>query len=183
MKKIVYLTPELMEHMSHRLAVTFFAAYKEPIPPFKKHNRHLLESSLNLPRASFGRVDLYPTLSLKAAVLFYSIIKNHPFENGNKRIATAALLVFLYLNGYWILDPKKGIYKEAIKVAQSHSRDREEILKEVEVWLRNHLMRVRKLRKRDIPLWLIDRMLHTLSYWVRGFWRRKKKNDSQVAKR
>src|SRR3989339_120920 len=149
-KKYVYLTPELMEHMCHRLASTFLVAYKEPIPPFKNHNPHLLESSINLPRASFGRKDLYPNISTKSAVLFYSIIKNHPFDNGNKRIATAALLVFLYLNGYWILDPKKAIYKEALKVAASSSQDREKTLKEVEVWLRNHLIKVKKLRKRDI---------------------------------
>lgn len=173
-KKVIYLSTELMEHMCHRLAVTFFAHYQEPIPPFDDHNPELLDSSINLPKATFGRIELYPNISTKAAVLFYSIIKNHPFKNGNKRLGTAALLVFLYLNGYWIIDSKKSIYKQAVKAAASNSLDREKVLKNLEVWLRNHLIKVKKLRKRDIPLWLIDRTLHVLSGWIPRFWRRNK---------
>ena len=164
--------------MCHRLAVTFFAAYKEPIPPFENHAHNLLQSSINLPRATFGRKELYPNLSIKAAVLFYSLIKNHPFDNGNKRIATAAVLVFLYLNGFWILDPQKAIYHLAVRVASSESRDREKALREVEVWFRNHMTKVKKLRKRDIPLWLIDRTLHSVSGWLSRFWKRNKKNGT-----
>lgn len=173
-KKIIYLTHELMEEMCHRLATTFFAFYQEPIPPFNDHDEQLLDSSINLPKATFFRKELYPTLSSKASVLFYSLIKNHPFRNGNKRIGTAALLVFLYLNGYWILDTEKGIYKQAVKVAESDSQKRDKMLHDLEVWLRNHMTKVKKLRKRDIPLWLIDRTLHVLSSWVPRFWRKNK---------
>lgn len=177
-KKVIYLSTELMEHMCHRLAVTFFAHYQEPIPPFEDHDEKLLDSSINLPKATYGRKELYPNISTKAAVLFYSIIKNHPFRNGNKRIGTAALLVFLYLNGYWIIDSKKGIYKQAVTVASSKSEDRDNILKHLEVWSKNHMTEVKKLRKRDIPLWLVDRTLHVLSDWIPRFWRRKKNSSN-----
>ena len=51
---------------------------------------------------TFGGRDLYPTLSEKAAALGFSIIRNHPFIDGNKRIGHATMEVFLILNGYEI---------------------------------------------------------------------------------
>jgi death on curing protein len=51
---------------------------------------------------SFGAVDLYPTLVEKAAALAFSIVTNHAFVDGNKRVGHAAMEVFLVLNGYEI---------------------------------------------------------------------------------
>ncbi len=62
----------------------------------------LLESSIAQPQIAFGGDDLYPTLSKKAAALCYSIIQNHPFIDGNKRVGHAAMEVFLILNGFEI---------------------------------------------------------------------------------
>lgn len=59
----------------------------------------LLEGSLAQLRQTFSGVDLYPTLIEKAAVLGFSLIKNHPFVDGNKRVGHAALEVMLMLNG------------------------------------------------------------------------------------
>jgi death-on-curing protein len=59
----------------------------------------LLESALAQPRASFGGEDLHPTLVEKAGALGYSLALNHPFVDGNKRVAHAAMEVFLQLNG------------------------------------------------------------------------------------
>ena len=58
-----------------------------------------LESALAQPRATFGGVDLYPTIAQKAAALGFSLTLNHPFVDGNKRVAHAAMEVFLLLNG------------------------------------------------------------------------------------
>jgi len=58
-----------------------------------------LESALAQPRMSFGGKDLYPTLTDKAAALCFSLVMNHPFIDGNKRIGHAAMEVFLILNG------------------------------------------------------------------------------------
>ena len=48
---------------------------------------------------SFGGEDLYPTLPEKASALAFSLIMNHPFVDGNKRIGHAAMVAFLELNG------------------------------------------------------------------------------------
>ncbi|HEV8711838.1 MAG TPA: type II toxin-antitoxin system death-on-curing family toxin [Candidatus Binatia bacterium] len=65
-------------------------------------NLPALESALAQPRMTFGGDDLYPTLGEKAAALGYSLIKNHPFIDGNKRTGHAAMEVFLVLNGFEI---------------------------------------------------------------------------------
>ena len=59
----------------------------------------LLDSALNAPFQTFDDVELYPTIIEKAARLGYSLIKNHAFVDGNKRIGTHTMLVFLALNG------------------------------------------------------------------------------------
>jgi death-on-curing protein len=59
----------------------------------------MLESALAQPRATFGGTDLHPTLIAKAAALGFSLALNHPFVEGNKRVAHAAMEVFLVLNG------------------------------------------------------------------------------------
>ena len=62
-------------------------------------DRGALESAVAQPEASFGGQDLYPDLASKAAALGHSLIQNHPFVDGNKRIGHAAMEVFLLLNG------------------------------------------------------------------------------------
>ena len=58
-----------------------------------------LESALAQPRASFGGVDLHASLADKAAALCFSLVNNHAFIDGNKRIGHAAMETFLILNG------------------------------------------------------------------------------------
>jgi death-on-curing protein len=58
-----------------------------------------IASALSQPRVSVGGQDAYPTLIDKAAALGYSLIRNHGFIDGNKRIAHAAMEVFLVMNG------------------------------------------------------------------------------------
>ena len=59
----------------------------------------LLESALNAPFQTFAGIELYPTIIDKVAQLGYSLIKNHAFVDGNKRIGTHVMLIFLMLNG------------------------------------------------------------------------------------
>jgi death on curing protein len=59
-----------------------------------------LESALHLPLATFSGQALYPTLADQAAILCFSLVSNHPFVDGNKRIGHAAMEVFLVLNGH-----------------------------------------------------------------------------------
>ena len=58
-----------------------------------------LDSAVAQPRASFGGADLYPTLIEKAAALCFSLVRNHPFVDGNKRAGHAAMETLLILNG------------------------------------------------------------------------------------
>ena len=51
---------------------------------------------------TFRGEDLYPTVAEKAAILSFSLARNHPFVDGNKRTAHAAMEVFLVLNSYEI---------------------------------------------------------------------------------
>jgi death on curing protein len=62
-----------------------------------------LESALAQPRASFDGVDLHPSLHAKAAAMGFSLALNHPFLDGNKRVAHAAMEAFLMLNGFEIV--------------------------------------------------------------------------------
>ena len=59
----------------------------------------LLDSALNAPFQGYGTVDAFPSLQQKAARLGYGLIQNHAFIDGNKRIGTHTMLVFLALNG------------------------------------------------------------------------------------
>jgi death-on-curing protein len=60
----------------------------------------ILESALAQPLMTFGGEELYPTIVEKASALGFSLIKNHPFIDGNKRIGHAAMETFLVLNGH-----------------------------------------------------------------------------------
>lgn len=51
---------------------------------------------------TFGGNDLYPTLLDKATALCFSLVMNHPFLDGNKRVGHAAMETFLILNGHEI---------------------------------------------------------------------------------
>jgi death-on-curing protein len=58
-----------------------------------------LESAVAQPRASFGGSDLHPTLIEKTGALGFALAQGHPFVDGNKRVAHAAMATFLLLNG------------------------------------------------------------------------------------
>ena len=58
-----------------------------------------LESAVAQPRTSFGGSDLHPTLIEKTGALGFALAQGHPFVDGNKRVAHAAMATFLLLNG------------------------------------------------------------------------------------
>jgi death-on-curing protein len=65
----------------------------------------MLESAIAQPRMTFDREELYPTIIDQAAALGFSLVMNHPFVDGNKRIGHAAIETFLVLNGLEIDAP------------------------------------------------------------------------------
>ena len=82
----------------HSELVTLFASDGDPIEPAGLRDMNLLESACLRPRTSLGGTDKYETLNQKSAALFHSLVKNHPFHNGNKRAALATLLTTLARN-------------------------------------------------------------------------------------
>jgi death-on-curing protein len=64
-----------------------------------------LESSVAQPRATFNGKGLYPTIIEKAASLGFSLIMNHAFVDGNKRIGHSAMETFLVINGHELTSP------------------------------------------------------------------------------
>ena len=93
----------------------------------------LLESALEAPFQSFCDTDAYPSLQQKAARLGYGLIKNHPFVDGNKRIGTHAMLVFLALNGVELSYSQKELSDIILAVAAGE-KEYEDLLG----WLLKH---------------------------------------------
>lgn len=77
----------------------------------------LLESALEAPFQTFDGKDLYPALIQKAARLGHSLISNHPFVDGNKRIGIHTMLVFLAANGVEIECTQKELISVGLALA------------------------------------------------------------------
>lgn len=116
--------------------------YHEPIPDYSTRDNSLLESSLGSPRQTFGGKLLYPTLEKQGAILFYSLIKNHPFKNGNKRLAVMGLLAFSTLNGKWLSVTPIQLYDLACAVSESKPVSKDHTLAEIELFLTKFLITI-----------------------------------------
>ncbi len=93
-----------------------------------------LESATNQPRITFDQQELYPDLVSKASALCFSLVKNHPFIDGNKRIGHAAMEVFLILNGYEIQAEVDEQEKLILDLAAG-KLERESFT----LWVKNHI--------------------------------------------
>lgn len=76
----------------------------------------LLESALSQPQASFAGTLLHSTLAAQAAAYLYHLAMNHPFIDGNKRTAFAAMDSFLIANGYRLNLTDSEVYDVVIDV-------------------------------------------------------------------
>ena len=93
----------------------------------------LLDSALRSAFQTFGGEELYPTKEEKAARIGYSLISNHAFVDGNKRIGMYIMLMFLEVNGIKI-DPTNDEVKNAGKAIARGDMDYEQLLE----WIRSH---------------------------------------------
>ena len=137
------ITLKEVEYIAFKLAREELS-FDEPIPDFSSRFPHILESCLAVPFQRFSGKSLYPTLVCKAAMLFYLLIKNHPFQNGNKRIAMTSLFVFLYRNGKWLQVDTQELYNFTVWVAQSPRTVKDETVKAAEKFLKKHLVKLEK---------------------------------------
>jgi death-on-curing protein len=93
-----------------------------------------VDSALAQPQMTFSGQELYPGLAEKAAALGFSLVCNHPFLDGNKRVGHAAMETFLVLNG-WELAAGVDEQEQVILRLAAGSLKREEFTD----WVRSHL--------------------------------------------
>ena len=93
-----------------------------------------LESAIAQPRITFGGADLYPSLVEKSAALCFSLVKNHPFVDGNKRVGHAAMETLLVLNGSEI-EASSDEQEQLVLALAAGQLSREDLVG----WLRGHV--------------------------------------------
>ena len=143
--KIKSLTVEEVQYIAHSFARRFLE-WDEPIPDFSTRYPDVLERSLAAPHQTFEG-QLYKGLVKKAAILFYLLIKNHPFQNGNKRIAVVTLMIFLSKNGKWLTLSNQELYNFAKWVAESNAKLKNSAIIAVEEFLGVYLTELKEKKR------------------------------------
>lgn len=137
--RIERITVVEIEYVAYRLAKETMS-WSEPIPGFSTRFTNALERCIDQPFQSFGGRQLYPSLVKKAAILFYLMIKNHPFQNGNKRIAMTTLFYFLHQNKKWLSVDSQELYNFAKWVAESNPKLRKATIEAIEFFLETYML-------------------------------------------
>lgn len=94
----------------------------------------LLDSAIKTPFQAYDGEELYPTLLDKASRLCFGLVKNHPFVDGNKRIGTHAMLVFLALNEIELEYEDSELINLILNVAAGKQSDID-----ILYWLQKHI--------------------------------------------
>jgi len=100
---------------------------------FDIRDENLLDSALEQPKATYQGEYLHDSLLKMAAAYGYHLCNNHPFIDGNKRIAFVAMDTFLQKNGLEITASEKEAYKMMIQVSSGQLSK-----KELTLWLENN---------------------------------------------
>lgn len=85
----------------------------------------MLDMALNNPFQSFGGKELYPSIQAKAARLCFGLVRNHAMLDGNKRLGTHVMLVFLALNGYELSYSQKELSDMILALASGDIGEKE----------------------------------------------------------
>ena len=93
----------------------------------------LLESAIARPFQTFEENDLYPTFYEKAAALCESLIKNHPFIDGNKRTGIAAMYALLLENNTRLVASPDKFYSFAISISTGSIK-----FEQIVIWLKEN---------------------------------------------
>ena len=93
----------------------------------------LIHSAVERPKATFAGKPLYLTIWLQSAALIHSLIKNHPFSDGNKRTGFFSTLRFLNINGYDIKATKEEIVKFTLTIDTKRLS-----IEDISSWLESH---------------------------------------------
>ncbi len=98
---------------------------------------NLLVSAINRPFAGTNDSEFYPTTHLKAAAVIESIVKNHPFIDGNKRTGYVVMRLFLLSDGLDINASQDEKYEFVIEIATGNST-----IDDITSWILNHLIQL-----------------------------------------
>lgn len=126
MKKTTYLTVAQVLFIHDRMVKLFGGSHGV-------RDLGLVESAVGRPQSSFGGEDLYPDIFSKAAALLQSLLKNHPFVDGNKRTALSSAGIFLKENGWKLKNKHKEEVEFAVKVDNQNLS-----LEEIASWLKDN---------------------------------------------
>src|SRR3989338_6653923 len=137
MKTIIISIVEV-EFIAFRLAEKLMK-FNEPIPDFNTRFPSILLSCLVTPFHKFSCKIFYKVIKKKVVFLFYLMIKNHPFKNGNKRIAMMSMLYLLYKNDKWIEVDNQVLYNFAKWIAASDPSVKDATVLAIEKFLSDHL--------------------------------------------
>jgi len=107
-----YLTPEQVLFLHSRLVSETGGAHGV-------RDLGMLLSALGRPQATFEDKELYPDLFTKTAALMDSLVRNHPFVDGNKRTAITSAGIFLWINGYQLTVENREMVRFTLACAQS----------------------------------------------------------------
>lgn len=110
-----WLTVEISENIFDKFSQHI--QFDQPFPPFSTRPPGKLEGILNSVRQTFGNHQLNPTILDAAAAYFNQIIRGHPFQNGNKRIAILLTHVFLLVHNVDFTLSYKDMYYFALNLA------------------------------------------------------------------
>jgi len=96
-------------------------------------DRGVIESALNRAQQTFDGKDLYEGIEKKVAVTCYSLVKNHGFVDGNKRIGVAVMLLLLRLNRIKVQYPQAELVELGLQSAAGEITE-----EEIEHWIVRH---------------------------------------------
>ncbi|MGF3066965.1 type II toxin-antitoxin system death-on-curing family toxin [Facklamia sp. P12950] len=102
---------------------------------FGLRDENILDLSLNSPFQTFDGEYLYSGILRKIVHLGFSIIKNHPFVDGNKRIGIHVMLILLELNGYSLEYSQAELIEIILDIASSNKSE-----KDLLTWVKNHIL-------------------------------------------
>ncbi len=108
---------------------------------YEVRNTGKLESSITQPFQEIGGQKLYPTLVSKASMLYYFCIKNHPFEDGNKRMGIFVLIIYLSKNGYWLDTTNEELFDMTVYTAASSMKEKDEVIKKVKEFVESSMVK------------------------------------------
>ena len=118
---MIFIDVKFVEDAVIDLIPVLFENYEDGVGDFAYlggvQGRAKLESALAQPRQTFGGEYLYETIEDKTAAMIWSITKNHPFVDGNKRAALTSANLFLLMNGYALLATQNEALKLCLRVA------------------------------------------------------------------